>query len=1505
MRRLSSYKQLRLYRNKEFVLDAPDNQKPRVGIELVVMKENRDDMIRILREKTFNMRYFKSLYTEKLMRMKLLAGGMKTIKQNSNDVYKSIKKSLPFISYTFLSIKQYANKNIIYDGSTRLGLLNNPVLKAPIKYVKQGYATMDTIHLDSRFSGYKKKYYIYEIDQYMRPTENYYIKAKIHSIPQLLMYRLINDPETMLDYIGSTFIFVNETGLFTYFTLTKDQIQTGSKENISLIATLKRWFRIMYGHNVSDIDVIKESESLIDHEEVEDNGEDIVDTKVSAIKNKLVKHNNVVASATNNALIELSDDVKPIDDIIEDYTKSTKDVEEPDSSEDNLADILARNRRIIESEKEDDLENIDENDLEDSDLNDLKSIEKLDKAFSEASDSDDGLELTEDEQNDAKKVIKAVKHAQISNHTEKELKRIKLLNDKFDNITFGDDRSFKKLLKDFENIQIKQTNLHGNGLDKSIKCATQQDVTRQYEERMLDPTIVSIMKKFADNSEIKMICTDAKKEDISDNTNALWRYTFKFEDEFGKKHVIKYQVPKLVENKFFFINGSKKMLDSQITAIPVLKVDSNTVNISTAYNMMVLSRFHKSFDPKIESVKRFLSKKVPGNGSYGISIKLGDSSIINSDYDTTLEYDDYSSQYYSIIIKNDKTKKSISFLFNQSDIRSVIDDLGIAYVEKPGLLPVAIRDDKEIVYIDINTGKDSKTKKSTISDLIIDSIKEISEVQDVDSILKSISVPKKYMYTRLYYLSRDIALGVYLGYLWGLKPLLDVMGVKYEFTTERKTYDSIKSQHEQNVIRFADGYLYYDINPLRHSLILNGIASEMDCEQYTVEEMNDQLPYLNTMDELFKTRQPAKGYMVSKDFMMDPISVEVMKYLGLPYELLDVILYANSLLEDNSKVDPKKMQVNRIRKMEIIPVMMYKSMVDTFKQYRNRQNSKTSTMTVKETDVLKRILESGICNDYDTLNPIREVETEHTLSWKGPGGCHVDDAYTLSRRAYDDSMVGVVSASSPDSGAVGITRYMSMNPRFTNLLGFVKTGDDSDSKEIGYGNMGSVAELTTPFAIDHYDPKRLGFVTKESKHLMPAHDTDPLLIGNGVEKEFPYMVSDDFIVTAKNDGVVEYVDKELGIAIVKYKSGEKETIDIKAREHRDGGNSMYIPAIKEFTLSVGDKFKKNDVLAKNPSYFSTVNGNNAPEYNPGTLSTVAIIMSYATYEDSSMITERIAKRMSADVILPKCIVIGAKANVMKCAKIGDTFQTGDPLMIFEDELPDSELAEVLASNEKNSENMESLADLVSRTPKAKCSGVVHDIKIYYTVPYEEMSESVKKIVKAHDEKLKLRKKKIAEFGASNPAEIITDHIGITRPVNDKINGHICPTGKILIEIYQRYNDMPGSGDKVVYYASMKTTIHRQIPQNLSPYVLGHKERPIDAILSPTSICARMVTSMLFALYGNKLVWGLKQKVQQIYDKYSDAEQKSVKHENHELPETGVSMENTVKLIRDKLSSICN
>ena len=84
---------------------------------------------------------------------------------------------------------------------------------------------------------------------------------------------------------------------------------------------------------------------------------------------------------------------------------------------------------------------------------------------------------------------------------------------------------------------------------------------------------------------------------------------------------------------------------------------------------------------------------------------------------------------------------------------------------------------------------------------------------------------------------------------------------------------------------------------------------------------------------------------------------------------------------------------------------------------------------------------------------------------------------------------------------------------------------------------------------------------------------------------------------------------------------------------------------------------------------------------------------------------------------------------------------------------------------------------------------------------------------------------------------------------------------------------------------MKTTIHRQLPQELAPYPVNHPERPIDALLSPISVNARMVTSILYALYGNKLVWMLKEKVRSIYNKYADDELKSVKTESYDtLPE---------------------
>lgn len=1484
MRLLSSFQPMKLYRNKQILLDSADQKKnPKLYAKLVLISPDRDEIVTFFNPKRWIFRYIKSIFTEKILRFKLVTGLVCNIRQRPIEIYKWFKSKMKFIRFTFLYVKQYGNKNIIYDASNRLSAFTEHKFPSIGQRLKQAYKLIDDIHNDNRFSSYKKKYYFIYITDEKKIDVKYFNRFNLNSIQQIMLYRIYRDHQSMSDYIGSTFVIMNTTGLFTYFNVDEKFVEKGLPPKFFLF--LKTMWAYAANDDPTAATVIAANSDVIEQDE--DTEETIPESekKLEAIASKITT-NPIVKETIKDSIVNPKSDeplFKPEEDdeIIDDNESEGKDLASTLTQFNSIVNkkssftslSTTKRSKFTDDETEQELDEYEDDDsYDDSSYSDETEDETKETDPDDTADAVDNAIENDEDSEDAKEVINS---SSKPTRTPAQQRKFEKLKEEFMNVTL-DDKSFSDMLKDFESVQIETRDIPVKTNEESIKHATAQDMTRTYYEKKMDPTIISIMKMFAENPEIKMVVTSATKEDISDQLNALYRYTFKLTDEFGKHHTLAYDIPKLVDNKFFIINGTKKILSNQIITCPVTKIDENEVHFYTAYNQMILSRFGTSLDPKFMLLKKLLAL-FKGNGSYGIAFNHGNNSYANAEYNTSLEYYELGKLYYSIKIVNKSKSEFVYFIFNQIDIKNIIADMGIAYVDKPNMFPVGITHDKKIIYISTLTGKDIEEDKYTIIDLVLNAIQKYAYNIDINKCMNKFTVLKRYIYTRLKFIDRNVSIGSFLGYLYGLETLLKESGVKYEFVPDRKRYADLMEKYSQAVIRFKDGYLYYDVHPLRNSLILNGIADEIDTELYTFEEMNTTAPYSDSFYKRFRTNQMEKGYNDAKIWMMDPISEQVMKEMGLPHDFLHVMLYANSLLEDNAKIDPKNLEFNRIRKMELIPVYMYKSLTSTYNAYRNKYGNSRTHMTVKPNDIINKLSSSRLLNDYDTLNPIRELEIENTTTYKGPGGCNVDDAYKLNRRAYDKSMMGVLAASSPDSGSVGITRYLSFNPRIVNTMGMVKSGDDESSSDIGFGNIGSVAELTTPFAIDHDDPRRLAFVTKESKHLMPANDTDPLLIGNGVEKVLPYVLSNDFISIAKEDGVVESIDENLGLAIVKYKSGKTEAIDIANRQQKNGGMGFYILNKKEFMFKVGDKFKANDVLCKNPSYFSTVNGKAAPEYQPGVLSNVAIIMSHTTHEDSCMITENISDRLGADVVYVKQIVLDAKATLYEHVNIGDTIETGDPLMIFEDAIDDPEISAVIANADTS--NMKALDDIVKNTPRAKISGIVQDIKIYYTVEPEEMSDSMKKFVNNYIKRIKDRRKYIENHSATNPYEITLDHLGVTKPQGiDKINGAVCPIGKVLVEIYERYTDYPGSGDKIVFYASMKTTIHRQIPKEMAPYPIKRPEQPIDAILSPIAIEARMVTSILYALYGNKLVCGLKERIRELYDAYSKGERLTSKRE---------------------------
>ena len=85
----------------------------------------------------------------------------------------------------------------------------------------------------------------------------------------------------------------------------------------------------------------------------------------------------------------------------------------------------------------------------------------------------------------------------------------------------------------------------------------------------------------------------------------------------------------------------------------------------------------------------------------------------------------------------------------------------------------------------------------------------------------------------------------------------------------------------------------------------------------------------------------------------------------------------------------------------------------------------------------------------------------------------------------------------------------------------------------------------------------------QQKHIISIKDQDPLLIGSGVEKMAPYMISDEFAFKAKEDGKVESIDYKNEVAILKYKSGKTDLIDLSTYECCNSNGGLN----KGFTLN--------------------------------------------------------------------------------------------------------------------------------------------------------------------------------------------------------------------------------------------------------------------------------------------------------------------------------------------------
>ena len=355
------------------------------------------------------------------------------------------------------------------------------------------------------------------------------------------------------------------------------------------------------------------------------------------------------------------------------------------------------------------------------------------------------------------------------------------------------------------------------------------------------------------------------------------------------------------------------------------------------------------------------------------------------------------------------------------------------------------------------------------------------------------------------------------------------------------------------------------------------------------------------------------------------------------------------------------------------------------------------------------------------------------------------------------------------------------------------------------------------------------------------------MIGTGFEQAVIYKIGDTFAKKAKEDGRCILADDGKGIAVVEYKSGKRESFRYGNVLNRN--SNMYLGNKLKMNVMVGESFKSGDILTYNEEFF-TKQGKRMI-MKQGALCRLVILEGESTEEDSSDITQSFAEKMTTTVVKRKQISIDAKANIISYKKVGEEIIHSDPLLIFEDVGEDGGGDTAAILDMLGDVDEATLNSMTRHSPTANETGKIVDMKVYWSVPPDEMSNSVKEFVNKfiNQERGAIK----FEEDSTNTPSRRRMNVEVSTPYRGRINGaEVAETGGVVIEYFIGGQHAMGPGDKLSYYSSLKSIVAHVIPKEMEPKSEFGDTR-VDATLGFMSIGARMVNSIYMAGWMGKII----------------------------------------------------
>ena len=1303
-----------------------------------------------------------------------------------------IKDECKYIKYTYPTIDKYKNKNIYVDNHIYNKIFTMSETYNRDKAIDLLYALFDRFINNANYKSYTRKTVLIPVNEWASdiPTTSLFEFSKSIN-PFSMIVRLFKKPKENLNKLaGIDFIFIGNNSWF------KMKMEDLDMKNLNLFKT----------------NILKIRNNDIVEDNVPEDKEDIKTRLIGKIEDLTgIEVNNI-------SRVHKVDPTVPI-------RAAVKDQPQLVIAKSATGDTQVVDPTKIEKPTEEKI-----NQSVEAIVDYTKNAEEAEKEMDNSVDLKELILQAKNDQDDTFK-ISATRKARMDDLNDKFLKE-KIANSTIAELVATEDTPLQStdLSSKVETIDDEWANLKKPNFEADYN---------------IDADIMKCLHSLSQNKDVPMSVIDVTVEDRSTSEDSILTYIVHLEDSLGKRHTLRFDMPKIINKRFLRLRGNDKIIPGQLINLPIIKTDEDTVQVVSNYNKIFITRYGQvgKINQSTNALIRALTKLKENN--YKLEVKdgdavaspskidLGNNAKISAKYELPAEYVELSKIFNKVTTSDGRV-----YYFNRDELIHKLEEKKVKVESDQGFMVIGITKDNQAITV----------PETGVSSALINHL-------GIHEYAYTFMKPGARMtYSQASILNSKIPLIVVMAYTAGLTGALNAAGVEYNLSEKRPT-------NTKNYFRFNDGFLSFDDNYAPDAALLVNGLSVINTQEYSLTDIDTKAMWLDVLDD-FGGRNRADGLDSFANLMMDPITVEVCKTYKLPTDYIEVLAYASSLLTTNKFNRHTDITGNRFRTNERLVHFLYKSLATSYGMYLReiKNNRKDAKMTMKQSAVIDMALADVTTSDLSKLSPLLELESANTVTFKGLSGMNSDRSYSLDKRTYDKTMINKLSMSTGFSATVGINRQSTINMGIESTKGYIKSGGELD--RMSDANTLSITEALTPFGTTRDDPFRTAMTfIQTSKHGMRTTEQDPLLVSNGADQALPYLTSDTFAHKAKWNAVVEEITNDYMIIANKSNPKEREFIDLreKVEKNSDGGFFITIKLDTFKNYKKGDSIKAGDIVAYDKSSYSDTVGIGNLAYNIGTLTKIAIMHTDKGFEDSAIISQDLSKKMASEIVLQVDVLMDAKDIDIQCVEVGKELHEGEVIMSYRAALEDQDATDIInkmVQKNAGSDSKELMDEIGKIKVKSKVTGKLQDIKVYSTIPTSEMSKSLASFVNKYNGPVDKMKSKLSKLGIDG-SQYGTS--GVLPPVGKLKH---CE-GKVLVEFYIKYHDKMSVGDKLVYFSALKGVVKEIFPEGKEPYSEYRPEEKVHSFLPVGSINARMVSSVLTLGSINKVLIELDRHVKDI------------------------------------------